>query len=95
MYVCFFTSPKVLKKYIPVDPKQFFHIHCSICVHVYGYTSSWCWHLLAHLNREQHESQATCFSRYLGSMLVQLLRQGEDTEGEKNRDKDQSQMKSR
>ena len=24
----------------PVYPKQFLHIHCSVCVHVCGYTSS-------------------------------------------------------
>ena len=22
---------------------------CSVCVHVYGYTSSWCWQLLIHV----------------------------------------------
>ena len=24
--------------YTPVDPKQLFHVHCSVCVHVCGYT---------------------------------------------------------
>ena len=43
----------------PVDPKQLFHIHCSVRVHVCGYTSSWRWQLLIHVNREQHESQET------------------------------------
>ena len=50
-----------LKNYSPVDPKQFFHIHRSVCVHVCGFTSSWCWQLLVHLNWEQHESQAAFF----------------------------------
>ena len=35
------------KNYTPVGPKQFFHIHCSVCVHVCVYTSSWCWQLLS------------------------------------------------
>ena len=33
---------QVLKNYAPVDPKQFFHIHCSVCVHVGGFTGNWC-----------------------------------------------------
>ena len=31
-----------MKNYAPVDPKQFFHIHCSVCVHVGGFTGNWC-----------------------------------------------------
>ena len=50
-----------LKNYSPLDPKQFFHIHRSVCVHVCGFISSWCWQFLVRLNWEQHESQATFF----------------------------------
>ena len=61
---CFLQAGKQIlleKKYTPVDPKQLFHIHCSVCVcvHVYAYTSSWRWQCLIHVKWEQHESQAT------------------------------------
>ena len=49
------------KNYTPLDPKQFFHIHCSICVHVCGFSSYWCWQCLVHGRWEQHESQETFF----------------------------------
>jgi hypothetical protein len=51
------------------------------CVHVCGCTTSRHWQFLVHLNWEQHESEATCFSCYcyLESMLVYFLRQQEGT----------------
>ena len=51
------------KKYTPADPEQLFHIHCSVCVHACDYTSSR-WQFLIHVNWEQHESQATFFTRH-------------------------------
>jgi len=73
--------------YTPVDPKQSFHIHCSVCVHVCCYTSSWCWQFEVHLNWEQHESQVTSNRFFMlllsGVYLVQLLKQQEDTKGER------------
>ena len=45
--------------YAPVDPKQLFHIHCGVCVHVRGYNSSWYWQCLLHVKWGQHESRAT------------------------------------
>lgn len=55
------------KKMHPRRPQPFFHIHCSICVHVCGCSSSWCWQFLVHLKWGQHESQRTfSFYCYLG-----------------------------
>ena len=78
--------------YTPVDPKQFFRIHCSVCVHVCGYTSFWCWHFLIYLKWEQHEPQGTSF--HVIAIWGLCLCNSKNTKGEKNRDKDQSQMKS-
>ena len=49
------------KNYPPVDPQTVVHIYCSACVHVCGFSSSWCWQCLVNRRWEQHESQETFF----------------------------------
>ena len=71
-----------IDNYTPVDPKQLFHIHVVILAPDFGIFES-----ISIENSMDYKQHFFMYYCYLGgSMLVQVLREREDTKGEKSRD---------